>query len=122
MPRTFDYFLTSRGVLLIFRRALPVSYCWAMILGSRATDTKFAADGTVLEQRTPGDDLRTGDLLDDRFEILSEMCKGGMATIFKARDRRDHDEPVVLKVPHKSVEMDQNLFSRFEREEQIGLR
>jgi serine/threonine-protein kinase len=63
---------------------------------------------------SPGDTLRSGDLLDERFAITEVLST--------ARDLREGQEPVVLKVPHKQVELDQNLFDRFQREETIGLR
>src|SRR5580692_8953197 len=71
---------------------------------------------------SPGDELRPGDVLDDRFVITESLSTGGMATIFKALDLHEDHQPVVLKVPHKQVEFDQNLFERFQLEERIGLR
>jgi len=34
--------------------------------------------------------LAPGALLDGRFAITDVFCRGGMATIFKARDLKDH--------------------------------
>ncbi len=65
-------------------------------------------------------ELRPGDVLDGRFAITEVLCHGGMATIFRAQDLRNEGKPVVLKVPHKLAEIDPALFSRFQREEEIG--
>ena len=44
-----------------------------------------------------------------------------MATIFKAEDEQDGGRVVAIKVPHLEYESDPNFFSRFQREERIGL-
>jgi len=49
-----------------------------------------------------GNELRIGDLLDDRFEILELIARSGMATIFKALDIQTR-QIVVLKVPHAEL-------------------
>ncbi|MGA2750087.1 MAG: serine/threonine-protein kinase [Verrucomicrobiota bacterium] len=64
--------------------------------------------------------LAPGAVLDGRFAITEVVCTGGMATVFKARDLERDGEGVAIKVPHESVEMDPALFSRFQREEEIG--
>jgi serine/threonine-protein kinase len=64
--------------------------------------------------------LGPGAVLDGRFEITGVICRGGMATIFQARDRDRHDEAVILKVPHEQFEMDVATFTRFQREEEMG--
>lgn len=64
--------------------------------------------------------LAPGTVLDARFAITEVLCKGGMATVFKARDLLNSGEIVALKVPHEKVEADPGLFSRFQREEEIG--
>jgi serine/threonine protein kinase len=73
------------------------------------------------ERQAPVDgELRPGDVLDGRFAITEMLCRSGMATIFRAQDLHSGDKPVVLKVPHKLAEIDPALFSRFQREEEIG--
>lgn len=61
-----------------------------------------------------------GQVLDDRFELTEVITAGGMATIFKATDRQSDGRVVAIKVPHRTVEADPALFSRFQHEEQIG--
>jgi serine/threonine-protein kinase len=43
-----------------------------------------------------------------------------MAAIFKAVDRENGDRAVAIKIPYETVEADPALYSRFQREEQIG--
>ena len=60
-----------------------------------------------------------GPMLDDRFFIHEMISRSGMATIFKATDRR-HKQTVAMKVPLMQFESDPGFFSRFQREEEIG--
>jgi serine/threonine-protein kinase len=62
-----------------------------------------------------------GAVLDDRFAITEVICDGGMAAIFKATDLQDGGRTVALKIPHPNIEVDVELFSRFQREEEMGV-
>lgn len=64
--------------------------------------------------------VSVGDVLDD-FQIVRELARSGMATVFKAHQRCT-GRTVVLKIPHLEFESDVVFASRFQREEQIGLR
>ncbi|MGA2192737.1 MAG: protein kinase [Nitrospirota bacterium] len=66
-------------------------------------------------------DLRPGQTLDDRFLITETITRSGMATIFKATDQ-ETKETVAVKVPFMEFESDPGFYSRFEREEDIGMR
>jgi serine/threonine protein kinase len=68
----------------------------------------------------PPDQLQVGQVLDDRFKILDVINRGGMAWIYEALDR-EAGLSVVLKVPLMQYESDPGYFSRFQREENIGL-
>jgi serine/threonine-protein kinase len=59
-------------------------------------------------------------VLDDRFEITDIIAKSGMASLFKANDRKT-GEAVAIKVPYLQIESDPGGFDRFRREEEIGL-
>jgi serine/threonine-protein kinase len=59
--------------------------------------------------------------LDGRFLITDILSRGGMGTIFKAEDRKNVNQLVAIKVPHLEFESDPNFYSRFQREEKIGL-
>jgi serine/threonine-protein kinase len=65
-------------------------------------------------------ELEIGRVLDERFEVMGVINRGGMAWIYKARDRRT-GQTVALKVPLMRFESDPAFFSRFQREEHIGL-
>lgn len=68
-----------------------------------------------------GAPFRPGQLLDQRFLITEILSHSGMATIFKAEDTQNDNQVVAVKVPHLEYESDPGFFSRFQREEKIGL-
>ena len=63
-----------------------------------------------------------GDVLDDRFVITEVISRSGMALIFKAQDLHNDNADVAIKVPHMDFESDAGFFTRFKREEEIGLK
>jgi eukaryotic-like serine/threonine-protein kinase len=65
-------------------------------------------------------DLAPGATL-DQYQLESVIARGGMATIFRARDL-DDGHTVALKVPHLEFASDLVFHRRFEREETIGQR
>lgn len=65
-------------------------------------------------------ELEVGALLDGRFKILDILNRGGMAWIYEALDQ-ESGQTVALKVPLLQFESDAGFFSRFQREEHIGL-
>lgn len=68
-----------------------------------------------------GLDLRAGQVLDGRFHLNRVISNSGMSIIFEAKDSEQSNRQVAVKVPHRRLESDQAFFSRFLREEQIGL-
>jgi serine/threonine-protein kinase len=66
-------------------------------------------------------DIGPGDVLDQRFQITDVIQKSGMSTIYKAIDC-DNGRFVAIKIPHMQLESDAAYFSRFKREEEIGLK
>jgi serine/threonine protein phosphatase PrpC len=61
-----------------------------------------------------------GQVLDGRYEILDLVSRSGMASIFKARDLKT-DRIMALKVPFMQFESDPGFYSRFKREQEIGV-
>jgi serine/threonine protein kinase len=57
----------------------------------------------------------------DQYEMTELLARSGMASIFKAVDKRT-GMPVAIKVPHMQYESDVAFFERFKREEKIGQR
>jgi serine/threonine-protein kinase len=55
----------------------------------------------------------------DQYDLTELLARSGMASIFKALDRRS-GATVAVKVPHMQYESDVAFYQRFEREEQIG--
>jgi serine/threonine-protein kinase len=64
-------------------------------------------------------DIKPGQLLDNRFEITELINRSGMGCIFKANDLKT-GLTVAIKAPLMQFESDPACFARFEREEQIG--
>jgi serine/threonine protein kinase len=64
----------------------------------------------------------TGQILDERFLLLEEIGRGGMSTLFKAKDLQNQDHPVVVKVPLPMFSSGLGSWSMFQREEEIGLK
>jgi serine/threonine protein kinase len=64
--------------------------------------------------------MAPGSVLDGRFAITELISDGGMGAIFKARDLENDGNFVAVKIPHANVEMDIGLYSRFQREDEIG--
>lgn len=57
----------------------------------------------------------------DQYDIVAELARSGMATLYRAIDR-ENGRTVVLKVPHLQYESDLVFHERFRREEAIGQR
>ena len=66
--------------------------------------------------------LRPGQVLDGRFLIREVITRSGMATVYRAEDLLNGRREVAIKVPLRSLECDSAGFSRFQHEEEIGLR
>jgi len=66
------------------------------------------------------DNIDPGDVLDD-FQIIRVLARSGMGSVYRARERSNGRE-VVIKLPHLAFESDPAFYSRFDREERIGLR
>ncbi len=66
------------------------------------------------------DTLLPGQIL-DQYQIVDVISRGGMATIYRARDTAT-GHTVVLKVPYLQYESDVTFHERFRREEEIGQR
>jgi serine/threonine-protein kinase len=62
--------------------------------------------------------LHSGDKL-DHYAIEDVAARGGMATIYRARDENS-GKAVAIKVPHPEMEADPAFYERFKREQEIG--
>jgi serine/threonine protein phosphatase PrpC len=72
-------------------------------------------------ERSMGQDIQPGQLLDDRYAINDIIARSGMATIYKGTDTKT-GQAVALKIPFMHLESDPNFFTRFKREQEIGTR
>jgi eukaryotic-like serine/threonine-protein kinase len=57
----------------------------------------------------------------DQYDLVELIARSGMASIFKAVDRRSN-ATVAIKVPYLQFESDVVFYSRFRREEEVGHR
>lgn len=78
------------------------------------------AENSRASSRSMPDELESGEVLDDRFRISNVVSRGGMACIYQAADLQS-GQTVAVKVPFFRFESDPGFYSRFQREENIGL-
>lgn len=60
-------------------------------------------------------DPLVGHVLDDRYEILAKLARGGMATVYRARDQR-LNRTVAVKVMRTDLGEDDEFTAKFDRE------
>ncbi|HPQ40166.1 MAG TPA: protein kinase [bacterium] len=80
----------------------------------------------ILEHRPPAPKhaldpraLKVGDVLDDRYEILERVGKGGQGAVFRAHDRRLEEE-VAMKILILNPELADDLLDSFLREVKLS--
>lgn len=66
-------------------------------------------------------DPLVGDVLDGRYEVLTRMARGGMATVYRAWDRR-LERIVAIKVMHEGLGDDADFVGKFDREARAAAR
>ncbi|GAA4286116.1 Stk1 family PASTA domain-containing Ser/Thr kinase [Georgenia daeguensis] len=66
-------------------------------------------------------DPMIGHLVDDRYEVTARVARGGMATVYRATDRR-LDRTVAVKVMHAHLAESPDFVARFRREAQAAAR
>jgi serine/threonine protein kinase len=104
------------------RSSIPTSR-WQPKCNHSAMDSlTIDSAGTTSSKSLPSlpEELPVGKVLDGRFDILGIINRGGMARIYKALDR-ETGRSVAIKILLLRFESDLEFFSRFQREESIGL-
>lgn len=66
-------------------------------------------------------DRLVGDVLDGRYEVLQRLARGGMATVYRAWDRR-LERIVAIKVMHDGLGDDAEFIAKFDREARAAAR
>ncbi|MET4061340.1 beta-lactam-binding protein with PASTA domain [Arthrobacter sp. UYP6] len=69
----------------------------------------------------PVNDPLVGTVVDDRYQVLSRIARGGMSTVYLATDLR-LDRDVALKVLYPHLAADRGFLDRFEREAKSAAR
>lgn len=59
--------------------------------------------------------LRSGDMIDGKYAIVSTISEGGWGSVYRAR-REDMERDVAIKVLHEHLAVDENASKRFLRE------
>lgn len=70
---------------------------------------------------TSTSDPLVGDVLDGRYEIVARLARGGMATVYRAKDRR-LGRVVAIKVMHEGLGDDDDFARKFDREARAAAR
>lgn len=71
--------------------------------------------------RSITNDPLVGDVLDGRYEVLARLARGGMATVYRAWDRR-LERIVAIKVMHEGLGDDADFAAKFDREARAAAR
>lgn len=71
--------------------------------------------------RSATTDRLVGDVLDGRYEVLQRLARGGMATVYRAWDRR-LERIVAIKVMHDGLGDDADFIAKFDREARAAAR
>ena len=65
--------------------------------------------------------LNIGDILDGRYQILSKIGQGGMATVYRARDLK-LDREIAIKMLKEEYSTDKEFIERFKNEARAAAR
>ncbi|AFV75425.1 protein kinase [Thermus oshimai] len=110
--------LGARLEALLPALALPLGFLLApRLLLPRRRRTKAKAKSPRREKRPTGASEETQPL-SERYEILEKVGIGGMATVYKAKDRKT-GRLVALKVPQERFVGDPRFVRRFHREAEV---
>jgi serine/threonine protein phosphatase PrpC len=113
-------------VALAERRGTDDNLSVQVVQVDRLVEPKYDQPISILKRTGSGhattmttNEVKPGDVLDERFEIEGVISRSGMASIYKAKDRQT-GETVAVKIPYMQLESDPGAFSRFQREAEIG--
>ena len=85
---------------------------------------EYGATSLIGGPKDPGRERTTvdvGQVLDNRYEIVAVLGRGGMSETYRAIDR-ETGQTVVVKLPFLSMIGDPGVFGRYQREMEIGRR
>lgn len=112
-------------VSLAERRGTDDNITVQVVQVDRLVEPKYDQPISILKKTGTGqaitmtNEVKPGDVVDDRFKIESVISRSGMASIYKAIDLKTN-QAVAIKIPYAQLESDPAAFSRFQREAEIG--
>jgi serine/threonine protein phosphatase PrpC/predicted Ser/Thr protein kinase len=112
-------------IALAERRGTDDNLSVQVVQVDRLVEPKYDQPISILKQTggakpiSMSNEIKPGDVLDNRFEIDSVISRSGMATIYQAKDR-ETGKSVAVKIPYMQLESDAGSFARFQREAEIG--
>ena len=68
---------------------------------------------------SPVEELSTGSTFAGRYQIIEELCKGGMGKVYKALDQKIN-EKIALKLIKPEIASDKKIIERFSNELKIA--
>ena len=92
---------------LIFKDAIKCRYCSTMLTSEEQLTEKITSDTKVKLT------------LSNKYEIIRQIGKGGMATVYEAI-QKNLNRKVALKIIHLNLIHDEEFLSRFHREAQLA--
>ena len=75
-------------------------------------DTRFARTMTMM---TPAPELRRGEVIAGRYEVIEGLGRGGMGSVFRVDDKKVEEE-VALKLINPEIARDRGTIERFRHE------
>jgi serine/threonine protein kinase/Tfp pilus assembly protein PilF len=87
--------------------------------GTKLTPEVPASFTKTLE--TPSDELSRGTLFAGRYEVIEELGRGGMGNVYRAFDRKIHEE-IAIKILKPEIALEKKLVQRFGNELRIARR
>jgi serine/threonine protein kinase/tetratricopeptide (TPR) repeat protein len=83
--------------------------------GTRLTPFDAAQPVFTETLKTSGEELATGSIFADRFQVIEELGKGGMGKVYRVLDQKLHEE-VALKLIKPEIASDKQTLERFKNE------
>jgi serine/threonine-protein kinase len=86
--------------------------------------TKLGIDGTPQYSKTmtmiaPAPELRRGEIFAGRYEVIEELGRGGMGSVYRVEDKKVSEE-IALKLINPEIAQDRKIIDRFSHELKVA--